>query len=93
MEDWFADKQPWEDPLSAHYMDGIRTEKDYLDRNKLVILCAQCHEWHHFERTDIGQTGATGEVCACGSHQFIGSTIISERTWNPKNKKIPKNKR
>lgn len=93
MDDWFADKKPWEDHTSTEYMDGIRTEKDYLDRNKLVVRCANCTEWHHFERTDKSSMSATeGQVCACGSKSFLGSTIISERTWRPDIKK-PKLKR
>lgn len=88
----FGEKNPWEDPLSAHYMDGIRTEEAYLNRNKMVIYCEGCREWYHFERDPNQMLAAGGQVCPCGNSKLIGSTIISEGTWNPL-KKIPKSKR
>lgn len=85
---------PWEDHTSTEWMDGIRTEEDYINRYKMVILCADCNEWHHFERDPSTFLAVDGQVCACGSTRFIGSTIISERTWSPDKKpKLPKSRR
>lgn len=82
---------PWEDHTSTEWMDGIRTEEDYDNRYKMVIACAQCRQWHHFERDPNTFLAADGQVCECGSKNFIGSTIISERTWRP-DIKLPKSK-
>lgn len=86
MDDWFADTPEYTGPTTDE-MDHTTPE----DRNKCVILCARCHEWHHFERLPDVFLAADGQVCACGSTNFIGSTIVSERTWDPK--RLPKFKR
>jgi hypothetical protein len=80
-------------PGSTDWMDGCRTVEDVINKNKLVVLCADCNEWHHFERKPDAFTATDGQVCACGSTRFIGSKLISESTWNPANKKVVKKKR
>ncbi len=64
-------------------MDHTTPEKRY----QLVVLCSNCDNWHHFTggKDRNGQTD--GERCECGSKQFVGGSLISERTWNPANKK------
>ena len=71
-------------------------EMDKVDprtRNRLVVLCAGCNEWHHFVRNIAKFLATNGQVCACGSTRFVSGTLISEGTWNPKNKKVLKVKR
>ena len=95
MEDWFAEPEVFQPPQpgSTDWMDGIRTVEDLINKYKLVVYCSACSEWYHFERNPNVMLATTGQVCDCGAtNGFIGSTLISERTWNP-NKKIPKTKR
>jgi hypothetical protein len=82
----------WDYLVTPKYTGPTTDEMDHTtpeDRYKLVIRCAQCHEWHHFTGSRDRFSQSDGEVCECGSKQFIGSTLISERTWNPK-AKLPK---
>lgn len=77
---------------STDWMDGIRTIEDVKTKNKLVVWCSACDNWFHFERDpqSTHMIATYGQVCDCGSSTgFIGSTIISERTWTP-DKKPPK---
>ncbi len=80
------------EPGSTDWLDGIRTAEDVRDKNKLVIWCSSCSNWFHFERdpNNKAMLAAHGQVCDCGStNGFIGSSIISKRTWSP-DKKPPK---
>lgn len=87
MDDWFADKPEYTGPTTDE-MDHTTPE----DRYKLVIMCVNSH-WHHFTGGRERKNQTDGEQCSeCGTKSFIGSTIISERTWNP-NRKVGKSKR
>lgn len=57
------------------------------ERYKLVVLCADCDNWHHFTGSADRKSATDGEQCECGSKRFVGGSLISERTWNPANKK------
>lgn len=57
------------------------------ERYKLVVLCADCNEWHHFTGSKERFSQTDGEKCQCGSTRFVGRTLISERTWKPDTKK------
>lgn len=64
------------------------------DRYKLVVACVNGH-WHHFTGSRDRFSQTEGETCGeCGTKNFLGRTLISERTWNPKAKiTMPKKKR
>lgn len=87
MEDWYADAPPIKAPTTDE-MDKTTPEERY----KLVALCAECSEWHHFTGSKDRFLQLTGEVCKCGSKRFIGDSLVSERTWDPR-RKFAKKKR
>lgn len=70
-------------PGSTDWMDGLRTAEDVANKNKLVIYCSACNSWFHFEKKPDVMLAVTGQVCDCGeTNGFIGSSLISERTWS-----------
>lgn len=79
-----AIKKVWPDAvLTTDQMDHTTPEERY----KLVMLCANCREWHHFTGSKDRKGQTDGEQCKCGSTRFVGGTLISERTWRPDIKK------
>jgi len=98
LDDWLMEDDVPE-PIAKHFPGAIRVpttdEMDHTtpeERYLLVVLCAICREWHHFTGSKERNSQTDGEQCQCGSKQFVGGTLISERTWRPDLKK-PKLKR
>lgn len=60
-------------------MDSTTPEERY----KLVAICAKCGEPHYFTGSRERSSQTDGEVCKCGSKQFVGGSLISQRTFNP----------
>jgi predicted RNA-binding Zn-ribbon protein involved in translation (DUF1610 family) len=79
-DDWLNEKpalKPWEDPLNSAYMDGIRTEEDYLNMSKVMMQCVGCTKWSEQELN-------TKSACPhCGSTSFDIHSTTSLRSFNP----------
>jgi uncharacterized paraquat-inducible protein A len=79
-DDWLnppAALQPWEDPMSAAYMDGIRTEEDYLNMRRMMMQCKGCTKWSEQELNQ------KTHCPHCNGTDFDISSTTSLRSFNP----------
>lgn len=93
LDDWLTEDDVPE-PIKKVFPTARRipttNEMDHTtpaERYKLVVLCADCHEWHHFTGSKTRFMQLDGEKCPCGSTRLLSRTLISERTWRPDIKK------
>jgi hypothetical protein len=79
-DNWLNDTpplKPWENPLSAAYMDGIRTEEDYLNMHRMMMQCKGCTKWSEQE---LNKKTACPH---CGGTDFDIHSTTSLRSFNP----------
>lgn len=80
--------------LTTAQMDGLLTPKDIATRNNCHVQCQGCEKW-----TPVVATGTFFEWSAnlrcghCGGREFDPTSLTSDRTFNPKTRRRPINKR
>jgi hypothetical protein len=93
LEDWLMEEdvpKPIKKIWPAATRIPTTDEMDHTtpeERYQLVVLCAECRNWHHFTGDKDRNSQTDSEQCECGSKRFAGGTLISERTWRPDLKK------
>lgn len=82
-------------PTTAE-MDGLLTQEDMRQRNKVVFQCTACNKWTTHENWIPGERNKYVPCISCGVIAYDGSSIKSFRTYNPdtdNKRRIAKKKR